>query len=787
MVGRGDLLAPSWNFIRPRFPALNRVSSAVRYRFRVMARLISLARRLTAFELAIIAWFAASVIVGAVALLIGAVFGSLLTAVLLVVGWEVIALVLGALGILRRLRFARALARTPHGVRNWPLRLAATSPAAGGPDWAAVDELRVISRIAAAFPYELLPNGMRTRSAWFREPLTYFATQGRFDFSTLKTILQSGWPAGAFLLAKSDPNLLVSLSRLTFSQNIEPGDRAMSLRILEYVLRHRGFETLEPGKQIHSAERMILAGKPELARPIVASWRDGSLTERFLTADLLNPFGISTDGGNVSAEDERAWLAAINAIYEPVGLEPIALKPAGSSSDEQTPYDRLDAAPAPPVEGGPLVSVIMTCFRPDHELVNAVNSMIAQSWQNWELLVVDDASPAEFGPVLDAVGELDPRIRVVRAAENGGTYVRRNEAIQLAAGELVTMHDSDDWAHPRRLELQVLHLLANPSLMANTSYSLRASEQLTFVQERGSVVMRLTESSLLFRKREVVDRVGYFDSVRKGADSEFRLRIGAAFGTAVPVIETAAPLAIVRFTTGSLSGSDFADGWTHPGRFAYRSAYLLWHGRVLQGKADPRLEFPLVTRPFPAPAIVLSRKPAPVPLDILVMLDARGWASGRRELEVMASELRMLAQTGLSVGVLHVESLQDGRSHDALAPVIQAMINDGIITAALLPEAVDAAVVVVRDVAILQTAPSAESAVRARRAVLIDEASNRPRYFRGRVESEAERLFGVVPEWTSIPTGLDSAIDYSFLRVSFPNVSFGEAPARERKALGARS
>src|SRR5690606_33082828 len=87
-------------------------------------------------------------------------------------------------------------------------------------------------------------------------------------------------------------------------------------------------------------------------------------------------------------------------------------------------------------------------------------------------------------------------------------------------------------------------------------------------------------------RREVLDRVGPFDTLRKGADSEFaeRLRLVGS------VQDVVAPLAITRLAAGSLSRADFAWGWHHPDRVLFRNAFRDWHRRVRAGEATRPLE-----------------------------------------------------------------------------------------------------------------------------------------------------------------------------------------------------
>ena len=97
----------------------------------------------------------------------------------------------------------------------------------------------------------------------------------------------------------------------------------------------------------------------------------------------------------------------------------------------------------------------MSTFEPDRSFRTAVQSLINQTWQNLEILVIDDCSPAEYDGLLSEVTSLDPRIELIRMPSNGGTYRIRNEGIRRSRGEFITFQDSDDWAHPERIARQV--------------------------------------------------------------------------------------------------------------------------------------------------------------------------------------------------------------------------------------------------------------------------------------------------------------------------------------------
>jgi len=104
-------------------------------------------------------------------------------------------------------------------------------------------------------------------------------------------------------------------------------------------------------------------------------------------------------------------------------------------------------------ERKPLVSVGIPFLNPGPYLDLAVRSVFAQTYPNWELILVDDGSTD--GSYERATAIQDPRVRVLRDGQNKGLPARLNEIVRLAKGELVARMDADDAMHPLRLAKQV--------------------------------------------------------------------------------------------------------------------------------------------------------------------------------------------------------------------------------------------------------------------------------------------------------------------------------------------
>lgn len=112
----------------------------------------------------------------------------------------------------------------------------------------------------------------------------------------------------------------------------------------------------------------------------------------------------------------------------------------------------------------PSVSVLMGSFNPQNRNVlhDAIDSMVHQSWTDWELLICDDGSAEPFAGYLRDEARRDERIRYFRCEENRGLAHALNNCLKKARGKLIARMDDDDVSAPDRLEKQVRFLQENP-------------------------------------------------------------------------------------------------------------------------------------------------------------------------------------------------------------------------------------------------------------------------------------------------------------------------------------
>lgn len=105
----------------------------------------------------------------------------------------------------------------------------------------------------------------------------------------------------------------------------------------------------------------------------------------------------------------------------------------------------------------PRISIIMAAYNAEAHIAPALDSLARQTFDDWELIVVDDGSTDATCSIIRARIEGDARIRCIRLEVNGGPAVARNAGLDAARGEWVTVLDSDDHFEPNRLEVLLDH------------------------------------------------------------------------------------------------------------------------------------------------------------------------------------------------------------------------------------------------------------------------------------------------------------------------------------------
>lgn len=294
---------------------------------------------------------------------------------------------------------------------------------------------------------------------------------------------------------------------------------------------------------------------------------------------------------------------SFNSVLVSYGLQPVAL------IDENQPFSVANIQPCTRIQAysGPPVSVIMTTFNSAGCVGSAIESVLAQSYTNLELIIVDDGSSDETPAVLESYRRRDPRVTVVPLERNCGTYCAKSVGLRYAHGDFVTCMDSDDWSHPLKIERQIAPLLRDPGLVATMSGCVVSHDDGKTDIWNGSELLLLNHSSVLFRRQQVLSDTGAWDAgVRVSADSEFIHRLRLVYGAAA-IEYVPEPLSLISRRAGTLTqtrdGAGFGQGCFPPWRLHYFESYNRWHidcyGKGELPKVNSDLVHWIHHRPFP--------------------------------------------------------------------------------------------------------------------------------------------------------------------------------------------
>jgi hypothetical protein len=110
----------------------------------------------------------------------------------------------------------------------------------------------------------------------------------------------------------------------------------------------------------------------------------------------------------------------------------------------------------------PVLSVLMTAYNRERYIASSIESVLAQTFDDFELVVVDDGSTDATVDIARRFARRDRRVRVEVNERNLGDYANRNRAAALASGSLLKYHDSDDLLYPHCLAAMVPPMLAHP-------------------------------------------------------------------------------------------------------------------------------------------------------------------------------------------------------------------------------------------------------------------------------------------------------------------------------------
>ena len=181
-----------------------------------------------------------------------------------------------------------------------------------------------------------------------------------------------------------------------------------------------------------------------------------------------------------------------------------------------------------------MISVVMSVYNCEHYLKESIESMLNQTYRNFEFIIIDDGSTDNSLKIINCYAKLDKRIVVV-SRENKGLVKSLNEGFELAQGKYITRMDADDISHLKRLELQNEFMEENLNIdFCGTNYRYIgdgvSKEENKILEEENYVVKKKKGENLVigsgysichptfFIRKSSIQDVGFYDEKYKFAE-----------------------------------------------------------------------------------------------------------------------------------------------------------------------------------------------------------------------------------------------------------------------------
>jgi glycosyltransferase involved in cell wall biosynthesis len=403
-------------------------------------------------------------------------------------------------------------------------------------------------------------------------------------------------------------------------------------------------------KQLVEIELLTMTGKFAEARARLADCSTIPANRSNATLSMANLINRESH-----ADKSQHIVATINEMFEREGFSAIT---CGNGADKPL-FAQLDCilSGLKFADEPQRISVLVPVFNAEQHIEVAVASLQKQTWRNLEIIVVDDASTDRTLEIATRIAQSDPRVQVIRNEHNLGAYPSRNRALLAATGDIVTVHDGDDWSHPEMLERQASLLLSRPKLRGTFSMMCRATADLIFQLRPARDVLEFIHRSYpsLMMRREDVLALGAWDGVLANADDEFLQRARKQFGSdAFADTNPTVPLSIFLTHDQSLTQSAETSlrSLTFGVRHEYRRSAAHWSNSQ-QANGEPMV---LPTRsdcktPFPCPKLLLPKSLRGSERYDLILISDLSLLGGTRSCNLGYIDTALAM--GLRVGIFH--------------------------------------------------------------------------------------------------------------------------------------
>lgn len=163
-----------------------------------------------------------------------------------------------------------------------------------------------------------------------------------------------------------------------------------------------------------------------------------------------------------------------------------------------------------------LVSIITPVYNCESMIEETIQSVINQTYKNWELILVDDCSPDNSNTIIEKYMKNDKRIRYIKLKENSGAAIARNTALKNSNGRFIAYLDADDLWKSEKLEKQIKYMIDNDYAFTCTDYE-KIDEQGKSLNKIVKIPKKVNYN--LFLRNTIIQTVGVMvDTKKTGKD-----------------------------------------------------------------------------------------------------------------------------------------------------------------------------------------------------------------------------------------------------------------------------
>ena len=213
-----------------------------------------------------------------------------------------------------------------------------------------------------------------------------------------------------------------------------------------------------------------------------------------------------------------------------------------------------------------LVSIITPAYNCALRIQDTINTVLQQTYQNWELLIVDDCSKDNTVEVVTEWTKKDPRIKLFRQEKNGGASMARNRAILESTGKFIAFLDGDDMWLPEKLERQIKFMMDNNYYFTYSPYYILNDGEM---MDLSKLPIRSCPNELDYQELLKMNRIGcltvVFDAEKVGKVTIPKLDKRNDYALWLKILRTSCitahrlnePLAVYRSHQGISKGNKF--------------------------------------------------------------------------------------------------------------------------------------------------------------------------------------------------------------------------------------